>query len=427
MNLNKPTRVAVLGGVRIPFCRAFSGYQELTNKDMLAHTLQGLSTRFGLAGERIDEVAGGAVTTHSRDWNLTREAILSTDLSPETPGITMQQACGTSLQAAMLLAGKIATGQIDSAIACGADTISDTPLVFGDRFTKRMIRMSRAKSPMASLGAFKGMSLGELKPVAPSPTEPRTKLSMGQHCELMAREWRIPREQQDFLAVDSHRHLADSYDSGFQDGLVLPCEGVIRDNNLRPDSKIEDMAALRTVFDKGPTGTLTAANSTALTDGASAVLLASEDWARTHEIPVQAYLTYARSASVDFVKGEGLLMAPTVAVSELLSRAGLELQEFDYYEIHEAFAAQVLCTLEAWKSDDYCRTRLGRPHALGEIDRSKLNVNGSSLAAGHPFAATGARIMGVLSKLLAEKGSGRGLISICTAGGMGVAAILEAA
>ena len=427
MNLNNPTRVAVLGGVRIPFCRAYSGYQELTNKDMLARTLQGLSDRFGLAGERIDEVAGGAVTTHSKDWNLTREAILSTNLSPETPGITMQQACGTSLQAAMLLAGKIATGQIDSGIACGADTISDTPLVFGDRFAKRLIKMSRARDAMSRLAAFKGMSLGELKPVPPSPSEPRTKLSMGQHCELMAREWGIPRDQQDALAASSHHHLANSYDSGFQDDLVIPCEGVVRDNNLRPDSNAEAMATLRTVFDKSPLGTLTAANSTALTDGAAGILLASEEWARTHDIPVLAYLTYARTASVDFVKGEGLLMAPTLAVSELLSRAGLELQEFDYYEIHEAFAAQVLCTLEAWKSEDYCRDRLGRPHSMGDIDRAKLNVNGSSLAAGHPFAATGARIMGVLAKLLADKGSGRGLISICTAGGMGVAAILEAA
>jgi acetyl-CoA C-acetyltransferase len=420
-------RVAIVGSTRIPFCRSGTAYQELSNKDMLSHTLQALVDRFALQGQRLDEVVGGAVITHSRDWNLTRESLLSTDLSADTPGVTMQQACGTSLQAAMMLGAKIATGQIDSAIACGADTTSDAPVVFSRRFAQRLVRLSKARDLISRLGAFKGMSLGELKPMAPSVTEPRTHLSMGQHCELMAREWNIPREAQDQLAVISHHRAAEAYDQGFFDDIVVPCEGRGRDSNVRPDTDLETMAGLRTVFDKSDKGTLTAGNSTTLTDGAAAVLLASEQWAKDRGLPVLAYLTHSRTASVDFVNGEGLLMAPTIAVAEMLANAGLTLQDFDFYEIHEAFAAQVLCTLKAWESETYCRERLGQDQPLGTIDRDKLNVNGSSLAVGHPFAATGARIMGVLAKLLGDKSSGRGLISVCTAGGMGVSAILESA
>jgi acetyl-CoA C-acetyltransferase len=420
-----PRRVAIVGSARIPFCRSNGAYQDLGNKDMLSRTLQALSTRLGLAGVRIDEVVGGAVTTHSADWNLAREALLSTDLAPSTPGTTLQQACGTSLQATMLLGAKIATGQIESAIACGSDTTSDAPIVFSRRFAKRLIGLSRARDLKGRLGAFKGMSLGELKPLPPSPQEPRTKLSMGEHCELMAKEWRIPRAEQDALALASHQKAAAAYERGFFDDLITPCEGVTRDNNLRTDASLETLAGLRTAFDRGEHGTLTAGNSTTLTDGASAVLLASEAWAAERGLPVLAYLTHSRTAAVDFVAGEGLLMAPTVAVSEMLDAAGLDLQAFDFYEIHEAFAAQVLCTLRAWESADYCRDRLGRAQPLGSIDPDKMNVVGSSLAVGHPFAATGARIVGVLAKLLADKGQGRGLISVCTAGGMGVSAILE--
>ena len=425
MKHTKLRRVAIVGGIRIPFCRSGTGYQTLSNKDMLAHTLQALVERYRLAGEHIDEVAGGAVTTHSRDWNLTREAVLSTELAATTPGITMQQACGTSLQAAMLQGARIATGEMDSAIACGADTTSDAPIVFSHRFASRLMKMSRTRDLKSRLGAFKGMSLAELKPLAPSANEPRTLLSMGQHCEMMAREWQISREAQDELAVASHHKAAAAYEAGFFDDLLVPCEGVSRDNNLRADTSIKAMSGLRTVFDKSEHGTLTAGNSTPLTDGAAAVLLASEDWAQQHGLPVLAYLTHSKTAAVDFVSGEGLLMAPTVAVSDMLRRAELSLQDFDFYEIHEAFAAQVLCTLKAWESEQYCQQRLGRKEAMGSIDMGRLNVAGSSLAVGHPFAATGARIISVLAKLLSEKGSGRGLISVCTAGGMGVTAILE--
>jgi acetyl-CoA C-acetyltransferase len=424
--MNQPLRrVAIVGSVRIPFCRSNGAYQDLSNMDMLSRTLQALSTRFDLAGAHIDEVVGGAVTTHSADWNLAREALLSTDLAPSTPGSTLQQACGTSLQAAMLSGAKIAAGQIESAIACGSDTTSDVPIVFSRRFAKRLINLSRARDLKGRLGALKGMSLGELKPLPPSPQAPRTGLSMGEHCELMAKEWRIPRAEQDALALASHQKAAAAYERGFFDDLIAPCEGVTRDNNLRSDASLESLAGLRTAFDRGEHGTLTAGNSTTLTDGASAVLLASEAWAAERGLPVLAYMTHSRTAAVDFVAGDGLLMAPTVAVSEMLDAAGLDLQAFDFYEIHEAFAAQVLCTLRAWESADYCRDRLGRAQPLGSIDPDKMNVVGSSLAVGHPFAATGARIVGVLGKLLADKGQGRGLISVCTAGGMGVSAILE--
>lgn len=418
-------RVALIGGSRIPFARSNTSYGSKSNLDMLSAAIQGLVDRYGLSGGKVDEVMAGAVISHSRDFNLAREAVLSSSLSPLTPGITVQQACGTSLQAALSLGAKIAIGEIDCAIAGGSDTTSDPPIVFGPKFSRRLVKAGAARSAGQRLGAFKGFSLGELKPVTPANAEPRTGLSMGQHCERMAREWGIDRESQDRLAMESHLKAAEAWDCGFYDDIVQPWHGLARDNNMRPDSNMESLAGLRTVFSKGQDATLTAGNSTPLTDGAAAVLLASEDWAEERGLPVQAWLTAGASAAVDFVNDEGLLMAPTVAVSDLLRRTGLSLQDFDFYEVHEAFAAQVLCTLKAWESGDYCRDRLGREEPLGAIDRNKLNTRGSSLAVGHPFAATGARIVGTLGRILEEAGSGRGLISVCTAGGMGVAAILE--
>ncbi len=421
-------RVAVIGGVRTPFCRSYTGYADLTNLDLMTAALTGLVEKYNLAGEHIDEVVGGAVVTHTRDFNLTREAVIGTELAPTTPGITLSQACGTSLQAALGSAAKIATGQIECAIATGSDTISDAPVVFQRKFSKRLVAMSRGKSFGEKARAFlQGFSLGELAPQPPSVAEPRTGLSMGQHCELMAQEFHIPRAEQDELAFESHRRAAAAYDEGFLDELLVPCAGVFRDNNLRADIDLAKLAMLKTSFEKSERGTLTAANSTPLTDGAAAVLIASEEWAARHGLTPQAYLTHGAHAAIDFVGGQGLLMAPTLAVAKLLDQAGLALQDFDFYEIHEAFAAQVLATLKAWESPEYCREVLGRDAPLGAIDRAKLNVKGSSIAFGHPFAATGARIAANLAKLLAARGGGRGLISVCTAGGMGVAAILEGA
>ena len=418
-------RVAVVGGSRIPFCRSNTLYAENSNMDMLTAAINGVADRFNLKNEQLDEVMAGAVINHTRDFNLAREAVLSSVLSPLTPAVTLQQACGTSLQAALNLAAKIASGQIESAIAAGSDTTSDAPIVFGDKFSRRLINFSQARTMKQRMAALKGFGVAELKPVSPNNGEIRTGLSMGQHCERMAREWQISREDQDQLAYESHQKATAAYDAGFFDDLVTAFNGVNRDNNLRADTSIEKLGSLRTAFDKGPQATLSAGNSTPLTDGAAAVLLCSEAWAKTHNLPIQAYLSTGRSAAVDFINDEGLLMAPTVAVAELLQLTGLDLQDFDFYEIHEAFAAQVLCTLKAWESSDYCRDRLGLKKPLGSIDRDRLNVNGSSLALGHPFAATGARLLSTLAQLLENKGSGRGLISICTAGGMGVCAILE--
>ncbi len=418
-------KIAIIGGSRIPFCRSNTLYADQTNMDMLTAAIQGVVDRFGLSGKKIDQVLAGAVTTHSKDWNLAREAVLSTTLSRLTPGVTMQQACGTSLQGALMAGSQIAAGQIDCAIVGGTDTTSDVPIVFQRRFAQRMVKLSKARSLGQKLGVFKGFGPGELAPQPPRNSEPRTGLSMGQHCERMAREWEIERAEQDELTLDSHRKAAAAWDSGFFDDLVTGHGGVLRDNIVRPDTSLEKLGSLKPVFDR-KTGTLTAGNSTTLTDGAAAVLLASEEWARANDLPVTAWLTLGRTASVDFVEqDEGLLMAPTVAVSEMLDQAGLELQDFDFYEIHEAFAAQVLCTLKAWESERYCRDRLGRSKALGRIDRARMNVHGGSVAIGHPFAATGARILSTLAATLAEAGSGRGLISVCTAGGMGVSAILE--
>ena len=417
--------VAIVGGLRIPFCRSNSSYSAISNQKMLTTVLEGIVERYELQGVRLGEVNAGAVITHSRDWNLAREAVLGTKLSPATPGLTMQQACGTSLQAAMVAGAKIASGQIDSAIAAGTDTVSDVPIVFNKKFSKRLVALGKARDIKSKLAIFKGFGPKELAPVPPSVNEPRTLMSMGQHCEMMAKTWEITREAQDELAFHSHHNAAAAYNDGFFDDLLLPCEGVVRDNNMRPDTTIEAMAGLRTAYDKSDAGTLTAGNSTPLTDGAAGVLLCSEEWAKERGLPIQAYLTHSSTAAVDFVGGAGLLMAPTLAVSDMLKKANLTLQDFDIYEIHEAFAAQVLCTLKAWEDDEYCRTELGQDGALGSIDRAKMNPKGSSLAVGHPFAATGARIVGTLAKQLNERGNGRGLISVCTAGGIGVSAILE--
>ena len=417
--------VAVVGGMRIPFCRSNSAYSDLSNKDMFVTVLNGLVDKFNLKGEKIDEVLSGAVINHPGEWNFARESVLSTSLSPLSSGATLQQACGTSLQAALISSAKIATGQIECAIAGGADTVSDVPIVFGNKFSKRLVGLGRARSMKDRLGLLKGFGPRELKPIPPSVNEPRTLLSMGQHCEIMAKEWGITREAQDELSYQSHTKAAAAYNEGFFDDLITPCNKVLRDNNMRPDTTVEKLANLKHAYDKSDAGTLTAGNSTPLTDGSSSVLLASEEWARARNLPILAYLTHGQTSSVDFVEGEGLLMAPAVAVSEMIDRAGIKLQDFDFYEIHEAFAAQVLCTLAAWESDDYCVNRLGRSGAMGSIDRAKLNVKGSSLAVGHPFAATGARIVGTLGKIIDENNGGRGLISVCTAGGMGVTAILE--
>ncbi|TXI95885.1 MAG: acetyl-CoA C-acetyltransferase [Aquabacterium sp.] len=423
-------RVAILGGNRIPFARSNTVYANVSNQEMLTATLQGLVDRFHLHGERLGDVAAGAVMKHSRDFNLVRESVLSTTLAPETPAYDLQQACGTGLEAAMLVANKIALGHIESGIAGGVDTTSDAPIGINEKMRKILMEANRAKGTVAQLKVLSQIRPSMLvKPAIPRNGEPRTGLSMGEHAELMAREWSIPREEQDALTCASHANLARAYNEGFLADLITPFKGVSKDNNLREGLTIEKLRSLKPCFDKKVApgqGTLTPGNSTPLTDGASAVLLASEEWAAARKLPVQAYITHSEVAAVDFFnKKEGLLMAPAYAVPRMLQRAGLTLQDFDFYEIHEAFAAQVLCTLKAWEDPKYCKERLGLDKPLGAIDRSKLNVNGSSLAAGHPFAATGGRIVASLAKMLAQKGSGRGLISICAAGGQGVVAILE--
>jgi acetyl-CoA C-acetyltransferase len=421
----KTRRVAVVGGNRIPFARSNSAYSHASNQDMLTAALDGLVDRFGLQGERLGEVAGGAVLKHSHDRDLSRESVLSTRLAPETPAYDVQQACGTGLETTILVANKIALGQIDSGIACGADTTSDAPIELNDQLRETLLEANRQRSTAGRLRALTGLRPGQIVPRVPRNEEPRTGLSMGEHCAIMATEWGIGREEQDELAVASHRNLAAAYERGFFDDLVTPYLGLERDQNLRPDSSVEQLAKLKPVFG-GPDGTMTAANSTPLSDGASAVLLASEAWAKERDLPVLAYFSEAQTAAVDHVhKREGLLMAPAYAMPAMLDRAGLTLQEFDRYEIHEAFAAQVLCTLAAWEDPAFCRDKLGRREPLGSIDRARLNINGGSLAAAHPFAATGGRIVAGLAKQLHEDGSGRGAISICAAGGQGVVAILE--
>lgn len=424
--MNAVRRVAIIGGNRIPFARANGPYATASNQVMLTAALEGLIERYALHGLRMGEVVAGAVLKHSRDFNLTRECVLGSRLSAQTPAYDIQQACGTGLEAALLVANKIALGQIECGIAGGVDTASDAPIAVDEGLRQVLLQANRAKTTGDKLKALLQLRPQHLKPELPRNGEPRTGLSMGQHCELMAQHWAIPRQEQDQLALASHQNLAASYTQGWHDDLLTPFSGLTRDHNLRPDLTPDKLAALKPVFEKSSKGTLTAGNSTPLTDGASVVLLGSEEWANARGLPILAYLRDGETAAVDFVKGEeGLLMAPAYAVPRLLARNGLTLQDFDYYEIHEAFAAQVLCTVKAWEDPDYCRTRLGLDAPLGAIDRARLNVKGSSLAAGHPFAATGGRILAHLAKLLATAGSGRGLISICAAGGQGVTAIIE--
>jgi acetyl-CoA C-acetyltransferase len=421
-----PRRVAVIGGVRIPFARGNGAYAAVGNEEMLTAALRGVVERFGLTGLTIDEVAAGAVMKHSSQWNLTRESVLGSGLAAETPGLDLQRACGTSLEAAIVLGNKIALGQINSAIAAGVDTVSDPPVVYPKAFQQLLLKSYRGKSTGQRIGPWFGLRARHFRPVLPGTAEPRTGLSMGESTELMVKTWGIGRTEQDQLALESHQKAAAAYAQGFYKDLVRDYLGLSQDNNIRADTSLDKLAKLRPVFDPSSAGTLTAGNSTPMTDGASAVLLASEDWARARNLPVLAYLAYAKVAAVDFVdKKEGLLMAPAYAVPRMLKDAGLGLQDFDFYEIHEAFAGQVLCTLKAWEDPVFCRDKLSLPAPLGSIDRSKLNVKGGSLAIGHPFAATGSRIVATLAKILDENKAKRGLISVCTAGGMGVTAILE--
>jgi acetyl-CoA C-acetyltransferase len=425
MQYNAPRRVAIIGGRRIPFCRANTSYTRQSNQTMMTAALQAVVEAYRLGGERLGDVSLGAVMKHSRDWNLARECVLGTTLAPETPAYDLQRACGTSLEAAIQIGNKIALGQIDAGVAGGTDTISDVPIVYPDEYAAMLLASARGRSFGERIKPWLGLRPSMFKPVAPGVTEPRTKLSMGQSTELTAKQWGITRADQDQLAMESHHKAAKAWADGFYKDLVVPFSGATSDNNVRADTSLEKLGKLKPVFDRGPQATMTAGNSTPLTDGASAVLLASEDWAKARGLPVLAYLRYGKVAAVDFVKKEGLLLAPAYAVSAMLADAGLSLQDFDYYEIHEAFAAQTLATLKAWESAEFCRDKLGRNQPLGSVDRAKMNVKGGSIAIGHPFAATGARIVASLAKLLEQRGSGRGLISVCTAGGMGVTAILE--
>lgn len=420
-------RVAIVGGNRIPFARSNGAYATASNQEMFTAVLDGLAARFGIEGERIGEVASGAVLKHSRDFNLTRESVLGSKLAPETAAVDLQQACGTGLQAATYIANKIALGQLDSGIAGGTDTTSDAPIALGEKLRKVLLEANRAKTNIDRVKAFAKLRPADVIPNIPANVEPRTKLSMGEHAALTAQEWGITREAQDELAAASHQKLGAAYEAGWFEDQITPFRGLEKDNNLRPGSTVEKLATLKPVFGvKGENPTMTAGNSTPLTDGASAVLFASEEWAASKNLPVLAYFVDAEVAAVDYVAGgEGLLMAPAYAVPRLLARYGLTFDDFDFFEIHEAFASQVLSTLAAWESPDFCKDKLGLDAPLGTVPREKLNVKGSSLAAGHPFAATGGRIINNLAKLLDEKGSGRGLISVCAAGGQGVVAILE--
>lgn len=425
MQAKKNRNVFVVGGKRVPFVRSWTQYSRTSNQEMLTHSLSELVSAFGLRGKKLGDVGLGAVMLHPFDWNLAREVVLGTGLNPDTPAFNLQRACGTSLEIASIIALKIAAGQIDVGVAGGADTNSDLPAAFPREFAWKVLELRKAKATSEKIKRLLAFGAKDLKPQFPDVVEPRTRLSMGQHCERMVQEWKISREAQDEWALKSHQGGVKGYQEGFYSDLVVPFKGVKQDGTLRADTSIEKLKKLPPAFDAPGNRTLTAGNSSPLTDGAAVVLLSSEEYAKANHLPMLARFVDAEVAALDFVKGEGLLMAPTIAVSELLKRNNLKLQDFDFYEIHEAFAGQVLCTLKAWESPEFCQQRLGRSEPLGSIPKEKINLKGGSVALGHPFAATGARIVAGLAKMIHQKGSGRGLISVCTAGGMGVAAILD--
>lgn len=421
---NLQRRVAIIGGVRTPFVRSFGHYLKVTNQDMLTFLLKRLVKDYNLEGELLGDVALGAVLKKSKDFNMARESVLGSGLDPRTPGVDLQRACGTGLEAAALIANKISTGQIEVGVAGGSDTNSDVPLTFKKSFKDKFLNLQKSKGLLGKLGAGSKIRLSDFMPEVPTVNEPRTGLSMGEHCELMAKEWKITREEQDQLALESQQAAHKAYESGFYSDLVAEYEGQSKDQFIRPGTSLEKLASLKPAFDK-ENGSLTAGNSTPLTDGAAITLLCSEDYAKKMGWPVLAYFEDFQYSAVDFINDEGLLMAPTHAVSRLVSRQSMSLQDFDFYEIHEAFAAQALANMKAWESEDYCKNKLGLSSALGSIDREKLNIHGGSLALGHPFAATGARLIATMSKTLKDRESGKGLLSLCTAGGMGVAAIIS--
>ncbi|MFQ5548695.1 MAG: acetyl-CoA C-acetyltransferase [Woeseia sp.] len=420
-------RVAVIGGLRIPFCRAHSVYRGSSNQDMMTATLKGLIGKYSLERQILGDVALGAVIKHSTDWNLARESVIGSGLSLKTPAFDLQRACGTSIEACLHIANKISLGQIEAGIAGGTDSISDAPIAFRGGLRRILHDSHGGRSMMEKIAPWFRLRPSYLLPEFPGVTEPQTGLSMGESMEITAKEWEVAREHQDQLALTSHVKAAKAYEEGFYEDLVVPYEGAEEDNNIRRDTSYEKLAALKPVFDKSEDGTMTAGNSTPLTDGAAAVLLASEEWTKKKALPIAAFITFVNVAAVNFIDDDGLLMAPVFAVSDMLKKANLRLQEFDFYEIHEAFAAQTIATLKAWQSEQFCRARLGGNEPLGPIDLAKLNVKGGSIAIGHPFAATGARVIATMAKLLSQKGTGRGLVSVCTAGGMGVTAIMEAA
>jgi len=418
-------KVAIVGGLRIPFTKSSGKYSRITNQEMMTSVLQGLVQKYKLEGKLLGDAAFGGVMNHSSDWNLSREVILGSSLHPDTPAYNVQRACGTSLETANHMAMKIALGQIEVAVAGGVDTNSDLPIEFQREFSWKLLDARKAGTPLEKITSFLKITPADLKPSFPAVREPRTGKSMGEHCELMVQEWKISQREQDELALISHKNAAQAYEEGFYKDLVMEFHGVQKDTFVRPDTSIEKLTKLKPAFDFTGKGTITAGNASPLTDGAAAVLLASDDYAQKNGLPILAHFIDCQAAAVDFVHGEGLLMAPTMAVSTLLKRNNLTLQDFDFYEIHEAFTGQVLCTLKAWEDAEYCKKKLGRDKPMGSIDRKKMNIKGGSVAIGHPFGATGARILASLAKMIDQKGSGRGLISICTAGGMGVAAIIE--
>lgn len=418
-------KVAIINGLRTPFVKSMTYFQGLSNQDLLSSVVNKLVEKNNLEGKLLGDLIAGTVMNHPFDWNLSREVVLGSKLSAQTPGLNIQRACGTGLEAANLIALKIASGQIDVGIAGGSDTNSDIPLIGQRKLTHFLIKFQNAKSITEKIKVLTNFNPQILKPQVPEVKEPRTGLSMGEHTELMVKEWKISREDQDSLAYTSHQNASKAYEEGFYDDMIVELNNLKKDSITRKDTTIEKLSKLKAAFDKSPSGTLTAGNSTPLTDGASAVLLSTDDWAKRNNLEVMAYFVDAEVAAVDFVQGAGLLMGPTLAVSRLLSRNNLTLQDFDFYEIHEAFAGQVLCTLKAWEDPKYCEQVLGRNKPMGSIVRAKMNVKGGSLALGHPFAATGGRIIATAAKILKQNGKGRLLISICTAGGMGVAAIIE--
>jgi acetyl-CoA acetyltransferase family protein len=410
------TRVAVIGGTRTPFAKAGTAFKRHSALDLAVHAVNGLMEKQELDPQAVDELVFGILLVDPRIPHLAREVVLASRLPAKVRALTITDNCITSLSGAALIADSILAGRAEVGIAGGVESLSNMPLLFNRRASRIFLDGASAKSLSQKMKLYLKLRPRDLTPKLPGIREPSTGLSMGEHCELMVKEWQIPRREQDQIAYRSHMNAHAATQDGRLRAEIHPLDGVDHDLLVRPATSIERLAKLAPVFDLSPAGTITAGNSSPLTDGATSVLLMSEARARREGRQPLAFIKAFEIASID--PEDGLLMGPGLAVPRVLRKAGLRLSDIDIVEMHEAFGGQIACNLRAWQQG-------WKEPAIGTVDLDKLNPLGSSIAVGHPFGATGARIITTLANEMKRRDARYGLISICGAGATAGAMILE--